>query len=108
MTKEEINARRRRYYAKNKERIYASQKKYIQKNRKRITKMIDDYRNKKALEYKEQGQMFCYLPKTERQNKMVERLAKKGNLTLEESKTMLEKRNWNIKELEREIKIRRK
>lgn len=94
---EKVIEGRRRYYQEHKEEIYEKQKKYNEKNRKKITKMVCDYRKRKGKELKEQGQMYCYLSKTARENKMVAHLCKKIGVSEEKSRAMLEKRNWNIK-----------
>lgn len=89
-------------YIENKDKIYAQQKEYIKRNRKKVTKMVDDYRKRKAEEFKAQGQMYCYLPKTERQTKMIEKLAKSKNIDIETSKKLLLDNDWNIKKLLKE------
>lgn len=89
-------------YIENKDKIYAQQKEYIKRNRKKVTKMVDDYRKRKAEEFKAQGQMYCYLPKTERQTKMIEKLAKSKNIDIETSKKLLIDNDWNIKKLLKE------
>ena len=43
--------------------------------------------------------MYCYLPKTERQTKMIEKLAKNKNIDVETSKKILIENDWNIKKL---------
>ena len=89
----------REKYIENKDKIYAQQKEYARKNRKKVTKMVLDYRKRKAEEFKAQGQMYCYLPKTERQTKMIEKLAKNKNIDVETSKKILIENDWNIKKL---------
>lgn len=87
----------RQYYRENKESIYKSQQKYNAKNRKKVTRMVLDCRKKNADKFKAEGQMFCYQPKTERQNNMVRHLCKKTGIDQEYSRQILERNNWNIK-----------
>ena len=89
-------------YIEKKDKIYAQQKEYIKRNRKKVTKIHTNYRKRKAKEFKAQGQMYCYLPKTERQTKMIEKLAKSKNIDIETSKKLLLDNNWNIKKLLKE------
>jgi len=90
---------RLKYYRKNKEKIYSQQQEYIARNRKKITRMMVDCRKRNAEKFAAEGQMYCYLPRTERENKMVKKLSKEFNLTEVESRKLLEERNWNIKSL---------
>ena len=133
-SKEYINARRRKYYAKNKEkyrewakkwekanqdkvkasrkkhyeankkRILAQQKEYIKKNRAKVTGLVLRRRKEVAEELKKQGQIWTYLPKTQRQNKMVESLAKKMNVSEETARGYLEQFNWNYKGILEDLK----
>lgn len=75
------------------------QREYAAKNRKKVTKMIHDLRKRNAEKFKAEGQMYYYLSKTERQNKMVEHLCKKTGISKEYSRQVLEENNWNIKAL---------
>lgn len=96
---EEYKQKRKQYYREHKEEMYHTQQIYIAKNRKKITKLILKKRKENADKFKEQGQMHCWLPKTDRQNKMVQTLCRKTGITQEESRTLLEERNWNIKSI---------
>ena len=84
-------------YERNKENILASQKEYIKKNRKKVTEMVLRRRKEVAKELTEQGQIWCYLPKTARENKMVESLAKKIDTSEIIARELLEQRDWNYK-----------
>lgn len=99
-------AKKREYYYANKEKVLTSQRKYRQNNKEKVNKMFHDYRKRKAIEFQAQGQMYCYLPKTERQNKMVACLCKKTSLSEVECRALLEENNWNIKAL-LPVKIKR-
>lgn len=90
---------RREYYKTHKEKIQKSQKEYRKKNREKFNKIVHDYRKRKALEFEAAGQMYCYLPKTERQNKMVKIFCKKTALDETKARKLLEDNNWNIKKL---------
>lgn len=97
--KERIRERAKQYYQEHKEEMYKSQQKYIAKNRAHVTYLLHKKRKENAELFKAQGQMYCYLPKTERQNKMVQKLCDKKGLSEEESRKLLEERNWNIKSI---------
>lgn len=84
------------YYLKHKDNIYAKQQEYFAKNRKKITKMMNDYRKRCAIQYKNEGQMYYWLPKTERQNKMINLVCRKKRLSVEDAKALLESVNWNV------------
>jgi hypothetical protein len=94
---EELKERRKEYYQNNKGKIYASQQKYNQKHRKEITDMIVKRRKEVAEELKAKGQKYVYLPKTERENKMVVSLAKKIDTSEIIARELLEQRDWNYK-----------
>ena len=98
-TPEEWKEYRKKYYQENKKKILEGQKRYNNANREKVTKMMNDYRKRKAQEYKEQGQMYCFLSKTERETKMIEKLAYKKHISLELSRELLMKNDWNIKKL---------
>lgn len=103
---EEYKQKRKQYYREHKEEMYRSQQIYIARNRKKITEQILKKRKENANKFKEQGQMWCYLPKTDRQNKMIQTLCKRKGFTPEESRKLLEERNWDIKSiLEKVIEI---
>lgn len=97
--KEHIKQRAKQYYEEHKDEVYESQKQYVARNREKVTKMILKKRKENAELFKKQGQMFCYLPKTERQNRMIATLCRKKNINEEDSRKILEERNWNIKEI---------
>ena len=97
--KERDKEYRKKYYQENKKKILEGQKRYNNANREKVTKMMNDYRKRKAQEYKEQGQMYCFLSKTERETKMIEKLAYKKHISLELSRELLMKNDWNIKKL---------
>lgn len=94
--KESINKYRKEYYQEHKEEIYKAQQKYFAKNRQYITKLQNAIRKRNAEKYKAEGQMYCWLHKTERQNKMVQKLCRERGFSEEESRKLLEERNWNI------------
>lgn len=88
---------KRKYYKEHKDEIYKMQTKYRLKNKEKWNKIQNDRRKKKAIELKEKGQMFVYLTKTKREERMIKHLSRKLNITLEESKKKLESYDWNIK-----------
>ena len=93
---------RQKYYQTHKEEIRNKQREYAKNNREKVTQICNNYRKRKAQELKQQGQMFCFLPRTERESKMVEKFAYKKNISLELSRELLVKNNWNIKKLLKE------
>ena len=96
---------KKEYYKKHKETILKQQKEYIKRNRKKVTNMVVRRRKEVAIELKNKGQMYCYLPKTERQNKMVEHLCKRTDMSKEESRALLIEYDWNIKQIKAEMII---
>lgn len=96
---------KKEYYEKNKDKIYQQQKEYTKRNRKKITNMVVRRRKEVATELKNKGQMYCYLPKTERQNKMIEHLCKRTDMSKEESRALLVAYDWNIKQIKAELVI---
>lgn len=80
-------------------------KKYIKEHRKRVTFLVNRRRKEIAESLKQKGQRYTYLPKKERENKMVESLSKYKNITLEEARELLVANDWNIKKLEFEHKV---
>lgn len=94
---EELKERRKEYYQNNKEKIYESQKKYNKQNRQKVTEMVTRRRKEVAEELKAKGQKYVYLPKTERENKMVVSLAKKIDTSEIIARELLEQRDWNYK-----------
>lgn len=93
------------YYLRHKDNIYAQQQEYFAKNRKKITKMMNNYRKRCAIQYKNEGQMYYWSPKTEKQNKMIKALCRKKRLSVEDAKALLESVNWNIKSLIDNFKV---
>jgi hypothetical protein len=67
--------------------------------------MCNRRRKEVAEELKEKGQRYTYLPKTERENKMTERLSKLRGISLEEARQVLVDNDWNIKKLEFEYEL---
>lgn len=104
-TEEEKKEWRHNHYLKNKEVFNRSANKYIARNRARVTFLCNRRRKEVAEELKEKGQRFTYLPKTERENKMSERLSRFMNISLEEARQLLIDNDWNIKKLEFEYEL---
>ena len=97
--KDKLREKRKEYYVKNKEMILESTKRYIQKNRKKVTKLVNKRRKEVALELKEKGQIYTYLNKSARENKMVEKLSKIANINENEAREMLIENDWNYKSI---------
>ena len=97
--KEIDRIKRKKYYEENKQKVKECQVRYRENNREKFNQIMMSYRKRKALEFKEQGQMYCYFSRTERERKMVEKLAHKKHISLELSRELLMKNDWNIKKL---------
>lgn len=102
--REKYPERVKQYYEENKDKLLESSRIWRQNNKSRFTKMVNRRRKEVAEELKKQGQMFTYMPKTERERKMVEFLAKKWDINIETSRKVLEENNWNVKGLVKERK----
>lgn len=87
------------YYKKNKERMLEQGKEYRRKNRKMVTERYLAYRKKIAEQLREQGQIWVYLPKSKRESKMVNSVAKKLGCGEIIAREILEKYNWNYKKV---------
>ena len=85
----------RNYYEKNKEKHLEQSKKYIKNNRAKITKMVNKRRKEVAEELKQKGMIYTYLPKTQRENKMVKSLAKKTGINEDTARQLLIENEWN-------------
>jgi len=96
---DEIKTKNHEKYLKNKDEILNKCKEYRHNNREKLTKKFLEYRKKKSLELKESGQLYTYLPKTQRENKMVESLAKKLGVGEIIAREILEKYDWNYKKV---------
>lgn len=89
----------RRSYERHKTEIALKQKKYREENRAKITQTIVKRRKEVAEELKAKGQIWTYLPKTARENKMVKSLANRMGIDEITSRAMLEEHEWNYKAL---------
>ena len=102
--KEKVNDYRKEYYNNHKDEIMEKQKDYVKRNRQKVTNLVLKRRKEVALELKEQGQIWTYLPKTARENKMCESLAKKLHIDETQARKMLIENNWNYKKLREEAR----
>ena len=100
---ENAKIKRKEYYQNNKDYILANNKKWRENNKEQFKKIVHARRKVVAEELKKQGQMYVYLPRTARENKMIVTLSNKMGCTLEESRDMLIKNNWNMKKILEEI-----
>lgn len=87
------------YYSKNKEKMLDANKKWRQENKEKFTKIVNRRRKEVADELKEQGQMYVYYPKTQRENKMIQLLCKTFGMDEVSARKVLENADWNIKSL---------
>ena len=87
------------YYEENKEHHLAKCKEYRLNNKAKVCKLVNRRRKEVAEELKAKGQIWTYLPKTQRENKMVESLAKKLGCGEIIAREILEKHNWNYKKV---------
>lgn len=100
---ESVKTKRKEYYQNNKNNILASNKKWRENNKEQFKKTVHARRKAVAEELKKQGQMYVYLPRAARENKMIVLLSNKTGCSLEESKDTLIKSNWNIKKILEEM-----
>lgn len=101
---EKVKAARKKHYETHKESVLAQQKDYAKRNRAKVTQMVIRRRKEVALELAKKGQIYTYLPKTERENKMCKVLAKKMNCDIEKARIYLEDFDWNYKEIVGKLK----
>ena len=97
--KDKIKEYAKQYYLNNKEQVDEKHKIYQKNNRKKITEMINKRRKKVAEELKTKGQIWTYLPRTQRENKMVHSLAINLNISEELARKMLIDNEWDYKML---------
>lgn len=100
---ENTKIKRKKFYENNKDNILVSNKKWRENNKEQFQKIVHARRRAVAEELKKQGQMYVYLPRSARENKMVVLLSNKVGCSLDESREILIKNNWNIKKILEEI-----
>lgn len=104
----------REYFKKYPERRRIAQQKWVKNNRDKKKEANERWRlnnkekfnavqlasrKRKAQKLKEQGQMYTFLPRTQRENKMVEKLAVVYNIDSSDARELLITTDWNIKAL---------
>lgn len=93
--KDLVNERHRNYYKTNKEKVDGYNNKWRTNNKEKFNQCILKRKKERAIELREQGQIYVYLNRTARENKMVESLSKKFDISLDNSRELLVANNWN-------------
>ena len=90
---------RKKNYQKNKEKIDECNRQYRLNNKKKFAELCRASRKRKAIRLSEQGQIYTYLPKKEREQKMIKGLMRKFKYDETYARELLEINNWNYKSL---------
>lgn len=94
---EKVRECSRRSYNKNKEKVLAKQREYQKSHRAEISKLVLRRRKEVAEELKAKGQIWTYLSKTARENKMCKSLSARVGVSEEVARSILEEHDWNYK-----------
>lgn len=101
---DKVKLARKKHYETHKEQVLEQNREYIKNNRAKVTQLVIKRRKEVAAELAQKGQIYTYLPKTERESKMCQSLAKKMNCDIEKARNYLEDFDWNYKEIVERLK----